>query len=282
MAAAGTADDGTWGSTVDRGDRGVAARFRDVLRRGVRRSSAPRPAVVGCGRASGAACTRSSAEVPATSDLERVRTSFIAAASHELRTPTAVLTGAAETLRVHHGRLDLDTEEALLAAEVARRPPGTVTTGPLPSLVGEVDACLLVRAVQLLLDNVERHAAGPAHLTVQGVGRTLRIQVEDDGPGIAEAWRTEVLAPFGRVPDDHHAPGVGLGLYLVAEIARLHGGHAEVADAAGGGTRVTLELPDALPPSATADGPSAARPEVGLRRAGDARRRARRPGRARR
>lgn len=235
------------------------------------------------------ASTRTSAvgAAPDHAALAAVRASFVAAASHELRTPAAVIAGAAETLQAHRGRLDPRSEDALydvlirgghrLAAivdrlleassfveqrvapsprrtdlaglvdqVVAQRAPATVEVVAVPDVPAHVDTCLLARALQLLLDNVEDHAACPTHVTLSQDGDDLLVHVDDRGPGIAGAWHDEVFAPFGRVPDGRPAPGVGLGLYLVAEIARLHGGSASVGDSPQGGTRVTLHLPAVL------------------------------------
>ena len=57
--------------------------------------------------------------------------------------------------------------------------------------------------------------------------RSLRIRVEDDGPGIPEDLRTEALKPFARldaVRNQNRGGGVGLGLAIAADIAPAHGG----------------------------------------------------------
>ncbi|MEM1305940.1 MAG: ATP-binding protein [Pseudomonadota bacterium] len=72
----------------------------------------------------------------------------------------------------------------------------------------------------------------------------LRVVVSDRGRGIAEADRTRALKRFVRLDDSRTKPGSGLGLSLVAAIARAHGGSLELADNAPG-LRVTLTLPEA-------------------------------------
>ena len=57
--------------------------------------------------------------------------------------------------------------------------------------------------------------------------KTLRIRVEDDGPGIPEDQRDEALKPFARLDparNQDKGSGVGLGLAITADIARAHGG----------------------------------------------------------
>ena len=70
----------------------------------------------------------------------------------------------------------------------------------------------------------------------------LRITVEDDGPGIAEALREKVLARGARA--DEQMPGSGLGLAIVNDLAQLQGGGVFLESSeALGGLRVRLELP---------------------------------------
>jgi signal transduction histidine kinase len=69
----------------------------------------------------------------------------------------------------------------------------------------------------------------------------LSIAVEDDGPGLAAEDRAEVLERGARL--DETAPGSGLGLSIVDELARAYGGGVALADASLGGLKVTLTLP---------------------------------------
>lgn len=57
--------------------------------------------------------------------------------------------------------------------------------------------------------------------------KMLRIRVEDDGPGIPAEMRAEAVKPFSRLDparNQNRGTGVGLGLAIVADIARAHGG----------------------------------------------------------
>jgi signal transduction histidine kinase len=74
--------------------------------------------------------------------------------------------------------------------------------------------------------------AGPA---------TLSLTVEDDGPGLAADARGEVLQRGARL--DESAPGSGLGLSIVDELAKAYGGALSLGDAPMGGLKVTLTLP---------------------------------------
>jgi signal transduction histidine kinase len=62
----------------------------------------------------------------------------------------------------------------------------------------------------------------------------VRFQVEDRGPGIADGDREHALSRFGRLDNARSTPGAGLGLSLIAAVARLHGGHFELGDNAPG------------------------------------------------
>jgi len=112
---------------------------------------------------------------------------------------------------------------------------------------------LLAQLVANLLENGIKYVPRGGQIAVETVvdGALVRLDVVDDGPGIASEHRERALAPFGRLSRDAGAPGSGLGLALVAAIARLHGGQVELTDNPGGGLRVRCELPAAPPPAST-------------------------------
>lgn len=100
----------------------------------------------------------------------------------------------------------------------------------LGALYGEGDAMLrpraLRRAVENLLANARRYA-NHSRVSVQLTQRSLRIRVEDDGPGIPADQREDALRPFVRLDparNQDRGSGVGLGLAIAADIARAHGG----------------------------------------------------------
>src|SRR5581483_9185213 len=69
----------------------------------------------------------------------------------------------------------------------------------------------------------------------------LALTIEDDGPGLAPGDRDEVLERGARL--DETAPGSGLGLSIVDELARAYGGHVSLSDSPMGGLKVRIELP---------------------------------------
>jgi two-component system, OmpR family, sensor histidine kinase TctE len=80
-----------------------------------------------------------------------------------------------------------------------------------------------------LIDNALRYGGRSGHVTVivEG-GRTPRISVQDDGPGIPAEERQKIFERFYRVTGSC-GEGCGLGLAIVLEIARLHGSTVEVS-----------------------------------------------------
>ena len=122
----------------------------------------------------------------------------------------------------------------LVAEEAART--GAVVEGE-PALV-RGDPRLLRRLVRNLLDNARRHAAGAdVEARVERVGEGARLTVADRGPGVPEAQRERIFEPFYRPPGTPETgASFGLGLALVRQIARAHGGEARCLPRDGGGT----------------------------------------------
>jgi two-component system osmolarity sensor histidine kinase EnvZ len=73
----------------------------------------------------------------------------------------------------------------------------------------------------------------------------VHIQIEDDGPGIAEEMLSEVFKPFKRVDDSRNAEtgGVGLGLSIAMDIVQSHGGNIELSTSTYGGLCAVVRLP---------------------------------------
>ena len=106
------------------------------------------------------------------------------------------------------------------------------------------DAVSIERALSNLIQNAIEHGGADCEIDVNLLEPAC-IEVCDTGPGIPETERERVVEPFYRlVPRDH---GAGLGLNLVAEVARLHGGKLTIGASASGGARMRLELADTAP-----------------------------------
>jgi signal transduction histidine kinase len=86
------------------------------------------------------------------------------------------------------------------------------------------------RHIGLRLDRMHGHA---------------RIRVEDHGIGIEPVEQERIFESFYRAPiaENQHIPGTGLGLTIVAHIAKAHGGRVEVTSRPGDGSSFTVYLP---------------------------------------
>jgi PAS domain S-box-containing protein len=145
------------------------------------------------------------------------------------------------------------TDVAALAARIAD--DWGLLNGRRPQVVAEpvtvsLDPGKVERIIENLLANAARHTPPDTPVWVRveqpsGDGGVL-LAVEDAGAGIPAELRDSVFEPFRQGPGaPPHAPGVGIGLTLVARFAELHGGRAWVEERAGGGSSFRVLIPDA-------------------------------------
>ncbi|MCC6788618.1 MAG: HAMP domain-containing histidine kinase [Hyphomonadaceae bacterium] len=132
------------------------------------------------------------------------------------------------------------------------------------SLKGEVEDGLYIygepglftQAVSNLIENALKYTYENGRVEVRAVRRVdgrIEIAVSDDGPGIAPEDRDRVLDRFVRLESARSTPGAGLGLSLVAAVARLHKGGLHLRDGLGGqGERKGLGAVLVLPAMANA------------------------------
>ena len=111
------------------------------------------------------------------------------------------------------------------------------------------DAQLLFDATCNLLDNAVKFAPADGRVRVAVIAEPgrLGLRVTDNGPGIPEAEREAVFRRLYRSECSRHTPGNGLGLSMVAAVARLHEMSFEVRDAQPG-CRIDLILSGECPP----------------------------------
>ncbi len=211
--------------------------------------------------------------------LVAAQRSTLASASHELRSPLARIRVAIELLggdegadlraRVARDIAELDDliGELLIASRLDALEPGqaldrrepidllglaaeeasgsdALVDGEAVTLVG--DRTLLRRLVRNLLENARRHGNGSAvevSVAKLGPGRA-RLRVSDRGPGVPESERERIFAPFYRPSgaSETRDGSFGLGLALVRQIARHHGGEAHCRPREGGGTVFEVDL----------------------------------------
>jgi signal transduction histidine kinase len=104
------------------------------------------------------------------------------------------------------------------------------STGPL---VVDGDSELLTQMVVNLVENGLRHAGRGAtvRVTTASVGKTPVLSVIDNGPGVPDSEREHLFDRFYRLERSRSTPGSGLGLALVAAVAKLHGAEIALYDA---------------------------------------------------
>ncbi len=109
---------------------------------------------------------------------------------------------------------------------------------------GVWDGERLDQVVTNLLKNALRHArGGDVVLSVYREGGRAYIAVQDDGPGIPPELCENIFERFERAASSEHHGGLGLGLYIVRQIAEAHGGTATVVSEVGRGSRFLVALP---------------------------------------
>ena len=172
---------------------------------------------------------------------------------------TKVRTGAERSAHLVHQLLTLARTEttarrepldlAALARDVAREwTPRAVAAGVDLGFEGEEhrmvqgDALQLREAMANLIDNALRYTPRGSAVTlkVEADGERTHLLVEDNGPGLSEADMAHVFQRFWRASE--LPGGCGLGLAIVQEIARRHGGEATAENMQPHGLRITLNL----------------------------------------
>jgi signal transduction histidine kinase len=122
----------------------------------------------------------------------------------------------------------------------------THVTEPLPPVRGDGER--LRQVLTNLVENAVKHS--PAGETVRIAayphGEQVRVDVVDDGPGVAPEHQTLIFERFGRVSaNGSGTPGTGLGLFIARSIAEAHGGSLHVRSVPARGATFTLALPAA-------------------------------------
>lgn len=158
-----------------------------------------------------------------------------------------LLLSRADEHRLRLASVAVDVDDLVLEEAARLRQSGSVhvdTTGVAAARTTG-DAAALRRVLRNLGDNAARHAAGVIALSVSERVGAVVLAVEDDGPGIAPADRERVLHRFVRLDEarDRDAGGAGLGLAIVDELVRAHGGRIEVGSGSAGGARIVVHLP---------------------------------------
>ncbi len=209
-------------------------------------------------------------------ELVNSQRTLLANASHELRSPLARLRMSVElaslesfdTQRIEiqkniteldqlideillASRLDLNDAAALnkqevdftaLVAEECARTRAELNAQPV---ILQGDNRLLRRLIRNLLENAARYGgATPTEVSLRNNNaNAVTLEVADRGPGVPEAEREKIFAPFYRLPSASESEGgVGLGLALVKQIAIKHGGTVQCLPREGGGSLFVVTL----------------------------------------
>ena len=121
-------------------------------------------------------------------------------------------------------------------------------TDILPGVKVRGDRLLLTRLIQNLLDNAYKYGkpGGSVWLSLRREGGQVQLSVRDEGEGIAPELQEKIWQRFYQAdPSRSGAQGAGLGLAMVEQIARLHGGDMSLESRPGEGSVFTLRLPAA-------------------------------------
>jgi signal transduction histidine kinase len=125
---------------------------------------------------------------------------------------------------------------------------GSPVTVNAQSLRGRWDRLRLEQIVTNLLSNAGKYGLGrPVRVIVDGDDEVARLVVEDQGIGIARDAIERLFRPFERIGSVKTATGLGLGLYITAQIVKAHGGAIRVDSEPGAGSRFIVELPYGRP-----------------------------------
>lgn len=183
----------------------------------------------------------------------------------------ALVTRLLDVTQLAGGGLHLelaDVDLAELAREVVSRLGGEAERQrtPIqvlapPTLRGTWDRVRLEQLLLNLVGNAIKYGlAQPVEVVVEEVPASadglVRVVVRDHGIGIAPDARGRIFHRFERAASSRHYGGLGLGLYLVAQVVEAHGGRIGVESTPGQGSTFTVELPRHAPPPRTEDASS--------------------------
>lgn len=216
-------------------------------------------------------------------ELDELKSEFLATVSHELKTPLTSIIGSVSTIRRaaptaaereqllgtaerQAQRLASLVDQLLVAGRLEdRRPSGDAasdlaavactvvedfeSTGrpvirTLPrECVVAVDSEGLQHVLWNLLDNAHKYGSEPVELRVDVRGEMAILSVVDGGDGVPPEARERVFERFCRLDADGGRSGMGLGLPIVREVAEASGGRVWVDDAPGGGAAFRVAIP---------------------------------------
>jgi len=164
---------------------------------------------------------------------------------HRLVEDLLLLARVDEHVPLTRAAVDLDD----LAFEEGHRLRSTtskrVDTSGVKAVRVQGDADALRRMVRNVGENAVRHASSRVDVTLVERGEEVVLTIDDDGPGIPATERARVLQRFVRLDEarSRDEGGSGLGLSIVDEVVRAHGGSMSIEQSPLGGARIVITLP---------------------------------------
>lgn len=173
----------------------------------------------------------------------------------------SLMDGALLATRSEAGKFDLELIDfaALVRNEVEDRKAGGFQVelslaNPKADYEILADRVALRRTLFNLIENALRYGKS-AHVTIGMKDHHVTLYVDDEGPGIPETVRAQLMQPFVRLDGSRSRDtgGAGLGLAIVQSLVLAHDGTVSIGDAPAGGARITVELPRFIPSSRLQD-----------------------------
>jgi signal transduction histidine kinase len=182
------------------------------------------------------------------------RQSFLALIGDETSRLANLIGDVLDTSQIEAGMFsfsfsDVDLAELLrdiaTAARVGQDEVEVTTrvSSALPVVRGDRER--LRQVLQNLIDNAVKYSPAGDEVSVRAetIDGFIRVEVEDNGPGIPLEDQQLIFEKFGRSPSGGTKPGTGLGLFIARSIAEAHGGSLEVDSQQDRGSLFSLELP---------------------------------------
>ena len=182
---------------------------------------------------------------------EKTGTSLARSIEVKAREMSDLVSNVLDLMRFESGQVVLRTEVETLDDLVGTALHGQLVNhvvdvrlpADLPTVV--VDAKLIVQVLTNLFDNIAKYTPAGTHVTVSAIseGKRVRVQVDDDGPGLPPGNPARLFDKFQRGDGEGAIVGVGLGLAICQAIIRAHGGEITAVQRVPQGARFEFTIP---------------------------------------